>query len=195
MYIFALSDIQRLFPKEKAKTIKNNLSRWLAKGYFIRLKRDLYEIVDKGVELNIPDLYVANRLYAPSYVSLEAALSFYSIIPDVAAAVTSVTTRPTRKFRNNYGSFFYRTCRQKAFTGYRLLASEGFKVYIADKEKALVDFLYYRLRSGRALDFKEERLNKRILRKINWKRAFSYALLFNHKAVKALKACREFLRC
>ena len=63
MYLFTLADVKNLFPDEKAKTIKNNFIRWLSKGYFVRLKRDLYEFVEQGGELKIPDLYVANRLY------------------------------------------------------------------------------------------------------------------------------------
>jgi predicted transcriptional regulator of viral defense system len=195
MYLFALEDVENLFPEENAKTIKNNLSRWLAKGYLARLKRDLYEPLDKPTDLRIPDLYIANRMYEPSYVSLETALFLYGIIPDVAANVTSVTTRPTRAFKNKYGSFFYRACQKKAFVGYHLMAYEGFKAYIADREKALVDFLYYRLRSGSILDFNEERFNKKILRKIDWKRVFIYGRLFNKKTQATIKKCKEFVKC
>jgi len=195
MYVFSIEDVRNLFPDEKLKTIKNNFLRWISKGYFVRLKRGLYEIIDKGMNLKIPDLFIANRLYEPSYVSLETALSFYSIIPDIAAGVTSVTLRPTRTFKNNYGSFFYRTCQERAFRGYRLMLYEGFKVSIADKEKALVDFLYYRMRSGRHPDFKEERLNKHILKKLNWQKVLYYAGLFNPKTLKLLKECREYAKC
>lgn len=194
LYIFTTADIRNLFPYEKAKTIRNNFIRWLSKGYFIRLKRDLYELVEQP-ELRIPDLYIANRLYEPSYVSLETALSVYSIIPDIAAGVTSLTTRATRTFKNKYGLFSYRTCRQRAFVGYRLMLYEGFKVYIADKEKALVDFLYYRLRLGLTLDFEEERLNRKILKKIDWEKAYHYARLFNKKTVKWLNECKEYVKC
>jgi len=194
IYIFTLEDVKNLLPGEKAKAIKNNLIRWLGKGYFVRLKRDLYEVAEQSSGLKIPDLYIANRLYEPSYVSLETALSIYSIIPDVAAGVTSVTTRPTRAFKNKYGPFFYRTCKKKAFTGYRIIVWEGFKVSIADKEKALVDFLYYHPKS-RSLDFDEERLNKMILKKIDWKKAFKYATLFNHKTIEALKKCKGYVKC
>ncbi|MFH1553037.1 MAG: hypothetical protein ABID83_05315 [Candidatus Omnitrophota bacterium] len=195
LYLFTLTDIKNLFPGEKEKTIKNNFTRWLSKGYCVRLKNNLYEFIEPGPEVKIPDLYVANRLYEPSYVSLETALSIYSIIPDIAAGVTSVSTRPTRTFRNRHGSFFYRTCRSAAFTGYRLMLYDGFKTYIADKEKALVDFLYYRLRSGFSLNFDEERFNKKILKKINWKKVFYYAGLFNEKTVRALKECKEYVKC
>lgn len=195
MYLFTLGDVKNLFPYEKEKAIKNNFTRWLLKGYFVRLKRDLYEFVGQDLEIEIPDLYVANRMYKPSYVSLETALSVYSIIPDVAACVTSVTTQTTRIFKNRYGSFFYRTCKGRAFTGYRLMLYDGFRVSIADKEKALVDFLYYRLRSGFPLGFNHERFNKDLLRRINWKRAFYYAGLFNKKTIQTLKECKECLKC
>lgn len=195
MSIFTLNDLKNLFPIEKEKTIKNNLNRWVSRGYFARLKRDLYEFAEEDEELKIPDLYVANRLYEPSYVSLETALSIYSIIPDVAAGVTSVTTLPTRAFKNKYGQFFYRTCQKKAFTGYSLMLYEGVKVYIADKEKTVVDFLYYRLRSGHAMDFNEERFNKKILKRIDWKKASKYARLFNNKTVGLVKRCKEFVKC
>ena len=195
MYLFTLRDLENLFPEEKSKTIKNNFTRWLSKGYFLRLRRGVYEFVEQGTGLKIPDLYVANRLYEPSYVSLETALSIYSITPEIAAGVTSVTARPTRTFKNKYGAFFYRSCKKKAFTGYTLMLYEGFKVCMADKEKALVDFLYYRLRSAGPLDFGEERLNKRILKEIDWKKAFGYAELFNKKTVKALKKCEEYTTC
>lgn len=195
MYLFTLGDIKNLFPKEKDKTIKNNFIRWLSKRYFVRLKRDLYEFVELGLDSKVPDLYIANKLYAPSYVSMETALSIYSIIPDIAAGVTSVTSRSTRTFKNKYGAFFYRSCQNRAFTGYSLMSYEGFKVYFADKEKALADFLYFRLRSGGLLDFVEERLNKKILKKLDWKKAFRYAKLFNDKTFRVLKDCKRYVGC
>lgn len=195
IYLFTLEDIRKLFPKERIKTIKNNIGRWLSRGYFVRLKRDLYEFVEGGSESKIPDLYIANRLYEPSYVSLETALSIYSIIPDIAAGVTSVTARATRTFKNKYGAFFYRSCKKEAFTGYGLMLYEGFKVCVAGKEKALVDFLYYRRRSNRSLDFDEERFNKKILKKIDWEEASGYAKLFNNGTVRLLKKCKEYVKC
>jgi predicted transcriptional regulator of viral defense system len=195
MALFAFGDIKNLFPQEKEKTIKNNLLRWLSRGYIARLRRGLYELVDKGRTSAICDLYIANRLYEPSYISLETALSFYSMIPDIAAAVTSITTRPTRTFKNKYGTFFYRSCQKKAFQGYKLMLYEGFKVCLADKEKTLVDFFYYRLRESGNLNFSEERLNKKVMRDLNWKKIFGYAKYFNHKTMKSLEDCKEYAKC
>ncbi|MFH1868171.1 MAG: hypothetical protein ABH843_04295 [Candidatus Omnitrophota bacterium] len=195
LYLFTLRDIKNLFPMEKEKTIKNSLLRWISKGYFNKLRKNVYEFIEQGSAVKIPDLFIANRLYEPSYVSLETALSIYSIIPDIAAGVTSVTAQATRMFKNRYGSFFYRSCKGKAFTGYKLIMYDGFKVNIADKEKALVDFIYYRFRTGFSIDFGEERLNKRLLKKLDWEKALYYAKLFNKKTFKALKECKEYVRC
>ncbi len=195
LIIFSLRDVENLFPKEKLKTIKNGLSRWIKIGRFMKLKRNLYEFIEPGLESNIPDFYVANKLYAPSYISLESALSIYGLIPDVAAQVISVTTQPTREFKNKYGSFFYRSCQKRAFTGYKLMRYEGFKIFIADEEKALVDFIYFSVRRKEVLDFDEERVDKHILKKLNWSKAAKYAELFNNKTLAALKRLKEWAKC
>lgn len=195
MSIFSLRDIENLFPNEKIKTVKNNLSRWIRLGYLYKLRRDLYESTELGQEKDISDIYVANRLYAPSYVSLETALSIYSLIPDIAVQVTSITTKLTRKFRNKHGVFYYRSCQKRAFTGYKLTVYEGMKVYIADPEKALVDFIYFSIRQKYPMNFDEERFNRDGIKKLKWRKMLKYAELFNKKTVNALMAVREWSKC
>ncbi|MCG2711510.1 MAG: hypothetical protein L6416_04195 [Candidatus Omnitrophica bacterium] len=195
LFIFSLRDVENLFPKEKLKTSKNDLTRWVKTGRFVKLKRNLYEFVDSGLELNIPDVYVANKLYSPSYVSLEAALSIYGLIPDIAAQVTSVTTRTTREFKNKYGWFSYRSCQKRAFTGYKLMLYEGVKIFIADTEKALVDFIYFSVRRKDSLNFDEERFDKQILKKLSWSKVSKYAKFFNNKTVTALKRLKKWAKC
>jgi len=193
--IFSLRDIRNVFPDANVATLKNNLTNWLKKGYIERLKRDLYACVEPILESEIPDFYVANRLYTPSYVSLETALSLYNIIPEIAAQVTSVTTKPSREFKNRHGVFIYRSCRKRAFTGYRIVAYEGYKVLIADEEKALVDFLYFKQRQGLSIDFDEERFDAEILKGIEWKKAEEYAERFNLVTINKLQDCRNWSEC
>lgn len=195
LIIFSLRDIENLFPKENLKTLKNNLGRWVKKALLLRLRKNLYEFTEPGLESNIPDVYIGNKLYAPSYISLETALSIYSLIPDIAFHVTSLTTLPTREFKNKYGSFFYRSCQKKAFTGYRLMQYEGVKILIADKEKALVDFIYFSLRKRRPLDFEEERFERDLISNLNWSKTLKYAKLFNEKTVGTLLKLKEWTRC
>lgn len=195
MSIFSLRDIRNIFPDANVATLKNNRTNWLKKGYIERLKKDLYACVEPILESEIPDFYVANRLYTPSYVSLETALSLYNIIPEIAAQVTSVTTKPSREFKNRHGVFIYRSCRKRAFTGYRIVAYEGYKVLIADEEKVLVDFLYFKQRQGLSIDFEEERFDAEILKGIEWKKAEEYAELFNKVTINKLQDCRNWSEC
>jgi len=191
--IFNLNDIENLFPDENRKTLKNALSRWTSRGMLARLKKGVYEFSEPGADVNTPDLYVANRLYEPSYISLETALSFYGLIPDVAAQVTSVTTKPTRTFKNKYGLFLYRSFQKDAFIGYGVMKYEGSKILIADREKALIDFLYYNFRHADEPDFDEMRLDTSVLKKLNRTKLKRYAGLFSKKTRGILKDLERWL--
>ena len=195
LIIFSLRDIENLFPEENLKTLKNSLGRWVKRNLLIRLRRNLYELVEPGLKSSIPDVYIANKLYAPSYISLETALSIYSLIPDIAFHVTSLSTLPTRIFKNIYGSFYYRSCQKEAFTGYRLMQYEGFKVLIADREKALVDFIYFSLRQRRSLNFDEERFEKDLMVKLDWDKVLKYGKLFNIKTADTLLKLKGWSGC
>ncbi|MDD5670000.1 MAG: hypothetical protein PHE58_08240, partial [Candidatus Omnitrophica bacterium] len=105
--VFSYGDVRAFFPHESLSAVRKELYRWNKKGWIRTLKNGIYEPV-LLVNSTYPDFYLANRLYFPSYVSLEAALSHYSIIPEVSMAVTSVSTKPTRSFKNAHGLFIYR---------------------------------------------------------------------------------------
>lgn len=194
-FIFSLQDLLVLFPKTKKKTVLNQLSEWCKKGYTIRLKKSLYEIAQKGAisEFKIPDLFVANKLYVPSYVSLETALSIYNMIPEVAIGVTSVTTNPTKRFKNKHGRFWYFSCKPDAYTGYLLTDYEGFQVAIAEKEKALVDFIYYKTRREKNFILEEERLDEDILKELNWEKVIRYAKLYNKRLTEKIREIKRAL--
>ncbi|MGC9445149.1 MAG: type IV toxin-antitoxin system AbiEi family antitoxin domain-containing protein [Candidatus Methanospirareceae archaeon] len=193
MSIFSVRDVANLFPDAHVATLKNNLASWVKKGYIERLKRDLYARVEPALGSEIPDFYVANKLYSPSYISLETTLSHYNVIPEIAVQVTSVTTKPSREFKNRYGVFIYRSCKNNAFTGYRIAFYEGYDVLIADKEKALVDFIYFKLQHGLAVDFDEERFDRTILKGIAWDKAMGYAERYNNVTLRKLTDCRKWL--
>ena len=139
--IFSIEDLMKLFPNEKEESIARLVYNWLGSKKIIRLKRGIYQISYPEKKI-IPDMYVANRLYSPSYVSMETILSMCGIIPEIAMSVTSVTTKATRRFKNSYGAFSYRTVKKEYFTGYYLLKERGFENFVAEPEKAVIDFLY-----------------------------------------------------
>ena len=178
-YIFSLGDICAFFPDEKITTIKQGVSRWKKKGFIVALKKGLYEFT-YPIRQEIPDMYISHKLYSPSYVSLETALSYYNIIPEFAVAVTSVTTMPTRRFRNDHGLFLFHSIQPRAFRGYVIEKQSGFDVLVAEPEKALIDFLYFKTRvNSIAFDFAAERFDKKRIQRLNKNKLDGYGRLYN----------------
>jgi len=183
-YIFSFGDLCVFYPKEKRSSLRQYLSRWKKQGWIGSLRNGLYELTfpeGRGV----PDFFIANKMYVPSYISLETALSYYSIIPEVSMAVLSVTSKTTRRFKNTHGLFIYRSIQPEAFRGYAIEKHNGFDVLIAEPEKALADYLYFKTRRGEKFDRKAERLDKKRVDQLNKKKLDSYAKVY-HLDVKEL---------
>jgi predicted transcriptional regulator of viral defense system len=173
-YLFSNEDLLAFFPRENKANVKEIVYRWKGKGWICALKRGLYEL-SYPKDFVIPDMYIANRLYEPSYVSLETALSYYSIIPEVSMAVTSVSTKPTRAFKNRHGLFIYRTVRPCLFMGYYVESQKGFDFLIAEPEKALADYIYFKtFRKKRGADLSGERLDRDAISRLNKKKIARY---------------------
>ncbi|MBI4712431.1 MAG: hypothetical protein HY762_03890 [Planctomycetes bacterium] len=183
--IFSTADIQTLYPNETTLNLKKLLYRWRKQRWILPLKKGLYEL-SYPQDLNIPDLFAANKIYTPSYVSLETALSYYSIIPEVSMAVTSITTKPTRRFKNHHGLFTYRTVNPAAFAGYTIVKYRDYEILMAEPEKALVDYLYFKTYSSRRdrtgkISFADERLDRQAIRQMNTKKLNAYARLYGRE--------------
>ncbi|TSC97420.1 MAG: hypothetical protein Greene101447_498 [Parcubacteria group bacterium Greene1014_47] len=123
----------------------------LKSGLFLKLRNRFYMVKDSFVS----QAFIANKLYRPSYVSLQTALSFYGIIPEVVYGVTSVTTKTSREFSTPKGDFIYQRIKKSAFTGYGLRSVDRDNVLLAEPEKALADYLYF-------VDLKRISLNDRL---------------------------------
>lgn len=121
---------------------RNNLVRWVKKGYLIRLRRGFFTFAEYRSK---PDyaLYFANRIYAPSYVSLHTALAFYGMIPEAVVQFTSVTSLKTAGFKNAFGEYAYHSVKSELMFGYELKPLQDKRtVQLASPEKALLDLLY-----------------------------------------------------
>lgn len=144
MPAFGSMDIIHLFKNKQH--LANQLDRWQNKGLIIKLKRGYYLFNEDDRKLNPSRLFIAGQLYRPSYVSLEYALSFYDFIPERVADVTNITTKKPTRFKNAMGTFIYQHIKIAAFRGYKSGSDEaGFTFFIAEPEKAIVDFLYLNL--------------------------------------------------
>ncbi|MDR0823033.1 MAG: hypothetical protein LBN20_04565 [Endomicrobium sp.] len=137
------SDIVR---KYKGQTAYNQLNTWTKKGLLIQLKRGLYILNKDDRKIAIGNYFIANQLYQPSYISMESALSLYELIPDTTAAITSISTKKTMTIDNPFASFTYQHIKSKAYRGFKLeIDNNNLNYFIAEPEKAILDFLYFNL--------------------------------------------------
>ena len=127
------------------QVLRNQFTRWEKKGWLIGLKRGVYLLNKNDRKVDIDNNVIANVLYEPSYLSLEYALNLYGIIPEAVADVTSVTTRKTMRFTNELGTFIYQKVKPRAFRGFKKMGEGRNSFFIAEAEKAVVDFLYLNL--------------------------------------------------
>ena len=169
LYLFGANDIRALFGLSDVATA-SLLHRYKKQGFVLQVKRGFYVFPD----VLPPDVYVANKLYSPSYVSLEFALSYHGVIPETVYEITSVTTKTTRQFETLGKVFSYRKIKTTAYTGYEIQKQQGLSFYIADAEKAFVYANYLRLKN------KEKPISRFNKEKINSEKSLRYAKLFNN---------------
>lgn len=121
---------------------RNNITRWIKKGYLIRLRQGYYtfpELIKNADNLH----FLANRIYLPSYLSLYTALSYYGIIPESVVQITSVTTLKTYNCENEAGQFSYNSIKKNLYNGFQFKEINNNKtILFASPEKALFDLLY-----------------------------------------------------
>jgi predicted transcriptional regulator of viral defense system len=135
---FTNNQVQAWFPGFD----KNNLGRWVQKGYLIKLRNGYYSFNEYIGTPNI-QLFFGNRMYRPSYISLHTALAFHGLIPESISQITSISTLKTAKFYNTIGTFSYKNVKPQLFFAYEQLAFPGEKtIMMANPEKAIIDLLY-----------------------------------------------------
>jgi len=131
-------------------------------------------------------MYIANRIYRPSYISLQTALSFYGIIPEAVTNVTSVTTLKTAEFENRFGTFSYKTIQPRFFFGYTEKPFlKGMAFLLAEPEKAILDLLYLYPFYNSHKEIEELRFDEDIISElISPIKLIEYAEKLNNKALK-----------
>lgn len=130
---FTLSSLQAIFnlTRESART---TASRLVERGILIRLRRDLYTLVNRNYSL----FSLANALHQPSVISLETALNYWGLIVQVPQTIFSISLRSYR-YETDHTEFIYRRIEQSLFR-FGHVRAEDF--YITEPEKALLDTLY-----------------------------------------------------
>lgn len=142
--LISSSQLRVLSPQ--VQVLRNQLNRWGKQGKVWKLKRGLF-LLNPSDHKRFPSKeFVAGQMLSPSYISMEYALFYYGVIPEFVTDVTCITTKKTQRYHNQLGGFIYQHVTPRAFTGFRLVKDEhGSNYFLAEVEKALVDFFYLNL--------------------------------------------------
>ena len=178
---FSIPDIRLVSPDFHSA----RLSEWQRKGYIKKLRRGYYMFADQFLDEQALYL-IANKLYSPSYVSFEAALSYYNLIPEGVYAITSVCGKKTARFRTPIAEFSYRNLKPELLFGYNLEKYNNRNYKMAEIEKAVLDYLYLQPEVARENDFYEWRFNgKEFLARSDLAKMRAYASAFKSKSLIA----------
>ncbi|OFY67364.1 MAG: hypothetical protein A2Y71_09865 [Bacteroidetes bacterium RBG_13_42_15] len=186
--VFSIGDVDKQFPSMNTM----NLVRWQRKGYILKLRNQWYAFNDAESHENIEWL-AANLIYAPSYVSLHTALSWYNLIPEMIISTTSITTLKTNKFSTPLGDLDYHRIKPELFGfGYvledmdasRSGGGNSRKIMVATPQKAILDFFYINSFYSSENDMVDLRLNDTELTKIVNKEFYKYLARYESRALE-----------
>ena len=135
---FTALELNSLLDKYANKAQK--ISSMMRRGEIVQIRRGLYAFSHALRRGLLSDGVLANQIYGPSYVSEDFALSYYGLIPEYPAVVTSVTIGRSREFDTPFGHFSYRYSRSRAYSVcVTVSGDDSHRFLIATPEKALYD--------------------------------------------------------
>ncbi len=186
--VFSIKDIEKI----DLSFHNQRLSDWQKKDYIKKICKGFYIFSD--LQINEPILFtIANRVYRPSYISLETALSIYGIIPEAVYGITSVTSQKTKNLKSPVGDFIYRHTQPELMFGYELREYNGHRYQFAEIEKAILDHLYFNSKINDNESFEGMRFNiSELKEKLNIEKFTKYLTAFGNKTLE--KRAQKFLQ-
>lgn len=170
--------IYEALAKEYSKAeVKNKINKLKKAGWLVRIKRGKYAVtnIESHNFANISPLVLASIFVSDSYVSFELALNHYGLFDQLSKRVISVTSKKPKKFTFQNTEYLFSKIKSELYFGFKEVSIENQKANIAELEKVVLDYLYFRndtysidlllekLTEGRSeLDF--EKLQKYVLK-------------------------------
>jgi len=186
--VFSLDDIKKTDPT----FYRQRLNEWQDKGYIKKVIKEYYIFSD--LEINESVLFIiANKIYDPSYVSLEMALSYHGLIPESVYEITSVSSRKTYAFNSQLAKFSYRQIKPELMFGYQLVTYQNHNFKMAEIEKVILDYFYINPKLKTEGEFAELRINGETFReKVDMVKFKKYLAQFQNKALE--KRVNQFVK-
>jgi len=171
---------------------RRRLYEWQKKGYILKLTNNFYIFSNAEIDDSFLRM-ISNKIYSPSYVSLESALSYYGLIPEAVFQITSISSRKTHNIQTNISNFNYRSIHKRLFWGYSLNTKTSHNFFIADLEKTILDYLYLNPHLDDIKSLEELRFNQEIFNDLlDVSRLKKYLQIFSH--TRLLKTTTKLMK-
>ncbi len=172
--------------------IRQQLTRWVKAGKILQLRRSVYAIAPPYQKTKPHPFLVANRLQKASYVSLQSALSYYDLIPEVVYSTTSVSTGRPERLDTPLGVYTYQHLKTDLLFGYQSINIGAQNALVATPEKALLDLIYFQAGSD-SYDYLNE-LRLQNTEQINIQKLVTFSEKFNlQKLINATEIIRQLI--
>jgi predicted transcriptional regulator of viral defense system len=116
-------------------------------GWLVRLKKGLYLVVTDISTLGFADvseLVIAQSLNPDSYISFEAALQHHGMFDQLLSRIDVVTTGVTKTYQVLQTTYSFSSIKAELYFGFASETINKQNVNVAEKEKAILDLLYFR---------------------------------------------------
>ena len=119
------------------------IKRAIAQGELVHLRRGLYLLGEKYRRQSLNLFELAQKIYGPSYISFESALSQRGWIPEAVYSVTSASFNRSKKFQNVLGLFSYqRVIAKPFFVQVERVQTKTVSYFLASPWRAVADYVY-----------------------------------------------------
>lgn len=184
--IVSFGKLKKVFEKGYSLAeMKNRVSLLAKLGWLVRLKKGLYVVVTDIGTLTSTDISlntICQALNKDSYISFENALQYHGVFDQMLSAVNAVTFKRARKYKVKENEIRFFRIKKSLYFGFVQERSDIGLVNIAQKEKALLDILYFRSNAYYA-SLVWEKLNDH-KRSIDFELLKKYAKKFNLDVVR-----------
>jgi hypothetical protein len=149
---FSDLEVARLVPGTQNKRYAL-VKRAIVQGDLIHLRRGFYCLAERYRREALNLFTISQKIYGPSCVSLESALSYHGWIPEAVYTVTCVTSQRSKDFETPLGKFSYKRLPLAVlFSDVERVSSGGDSFLMARPWRALADYVFVYKKDWKNLD-------------------------------------------
>jgi hypothetical protein len=163
--VFSIKEISQLFPNLSYQSLKDRLSYAVKTKKLLKPRRGIY------TKINFNFFEFANKIYTPSYISLETVLLKEGLIFQEKKEITLISYLTRTIKIDEKLTISYRKIKDEILNNLEGIVQKN-NYFIAEKERAFLDALFL------FKDYHFDNLN------INWEKVFRLVKIYRNKSLE-----------